>query len=325
MIRFCRIIAVGLILLLVAAACGGDATATPITQPIATSTVEPTGLPVVTDTTVAAETRAPADSPTPTDTSTPTETTAALAAMVASSQEGNLGPNLVDGDGMTLYLYTRDQRNVSNCTGGCAGAWPPLITEGEPTSGEGLDEARFSTITREDGSRQVTYNGWPLYLFSGDQVAGDANGQDSGGVWFTVSTNGGPIQTNAAVNVGEGETLGPILVDASGRTLYLFTNDEPSVSNCSGGCARSWPPLVTVDDPAAGDGVDGGLLGTVTREDGSAQVTYNGRPVYYYANDEKPGDTNGHDVGGVWFAVSISGESADQAGAAGGQAAGDDY
>ena len=80
-----------------------------------------------------------------------------------------------------------------------------------------------------------------------------------------------------------------------------------------------------MDDPAAGDGVDGGLLSTLTREDGSAQVTYNGRPVYYYAGDEKPGDTNGHEVGGVWFAVSTVVEPADQAVAGGGQAVGDDY
>jgi predicted lipoprotein with Yx(FWY)xxD motif len=200
-----------------------------------------------------------------------------------------------------------------------------LITLGDPAAGEGVNEDRLSSITREDGSSQVTYNGWPLYYFVADEKPGDANGQDSGGRWFVVTPDGGPVQTNAAVNVFENETLGAILVDASGRTLYLFTNDEPSVSNCSGGCALAWPPLVTVDDPAAGDGVVGGLLGTVTREDGSAQVTHNGRPVYYYAGDEKPGDTNGHEVGGVWFAVSTVEEPADIASAGGGQAVGDDY
>ena len=116
-----------------------------------------------------------------------------------------------------------------------------------------------------------------------------------------------------------------MLVEASGRTLYLFTSDEPSVSTCSGGCARAWPPLVTVGDPAAGEGVDGDLLGTVTREDGSVQVTYNGRPVYYYSGDDKPGDTNGQNVGSVWFTISTAGEPAGQAGAADGPTAGDDY
>ena len=248
-----------------------------------------------------------------------------MAAMVQTIQEGNLGVHLVDGDGMTLYLFTNDERNVSNCSGGCAGAWPPLITLGDPAAGEGVNEDRLSSITREDGSSQVTYNGWPLYYFSADEKPGDANGQDSRGIWFVVTPDGGPVQTNAAVNVLENETLGAMLVEASGRTLYLFTNDERNVSNCSGGCAGAWPPLVTVDDPAAGDGVDGGLLSTLTREDGSAQVTYNGRPVYYYAGDEKPGDTNGHEVGGVWFAVSTVVEPADQAVAGGGQAVGDDY
>ena len=250
---------------------------------------------------------------------------APVAAMVNTSSRSNLGVHLVDGDGMTIYLYTRDERNVTNCSGGCAEAWPPLVTEGEPTPGEGLDDGRLGTITREDGSSQVTYNGWPLYRFSGDQAAGDANGQDSRGVWFTVTTDGGPIQSNAAVNTAEHPDLGTILVEASGRSLYLRTSDEPSVSTCSGGCARAWPPLVTVGDPAAGEGVDGDLLGTITREDGSVQATYNGRPVYYYAADEKPGDTNGHEVGGVWFTVSIAGEPAGQASAAAGPASSDDY
>ena len=195
--RYCRILTVGLILLLVAAACGGSATAPPIAQPLATATEEPTAAPVATDTPMPTETQAP----------TPTAMPAPMAAMVNTTSRGNLGVHLVDGDGMTIYLYTRDERNVTNCSGGCAEAWPPLITEGEPTLGEGVDEGRLGTITREDGSSQVTYNGRPLYRFSRDEEAGDANGQDSRGVWFAVSTNGGPIQSNAAVNTVENPEL----------------------------------------------------------------------------------------------------------------------
>ena len=114
-------------------------------------------------------------------------------------------------------------------------------------------------------------------------------------------------------------------MDASGRSLYLFTRDEPGVSKCSGGCALAWPPLVTVDHPAAGEGVDGNLLNTISREDGSVQVTYNGRPVYYFASDEKPGDTNGQAVGDVWFTVSMEGEPRTLENAGDGATSGDDY
>ena len=98
----------------------------------------------------------------------------------------------MDGGGNSLYLFTNDQRNASTCSGGCAGAWPPLVTVGDPVAGEGIEGDLLGMITREDGSVQVTYNGWPLYRFSGDQAPGDTKGQEVGGVWFTVSTAGEP-------------------------------------------------------------------------------------------------------------------------------------
>ena len=79
-------------------------------------------------------------------------------------------------------------------------------------------------------------------------------------------------------------------MDAAGRSLYLFTRDERNVSNCAGGCALAWPPLITVEDPVPGEGLAEDRIGTTAREDGSKQVTYNGRPLYYFAADEKPGD-----------------------------------
>ncbi|MCH8109322.1 MAG: DUF11 domain-containing protein [Chloroflexi bacterium] len=161
----------------------------------------------------------------------------------------------------------------------------------------------METITRDDGYVQVTYNGWPLYYVASDDNPGDTNGQY--GTWFVVSIHGGPIQRNAAVNVAEQADLGEILVDHSGRSLYLFTDDEADTSSCTGGCALTWPPLLTVGDPAAGDGASADLLRTTTRDDGSVQVTYNGAPLYFFSGDDKPGDANGQDVGNVWFVVSV--------------------
>ncbi|PKB72472.1 MAG: hypothetical protein BZY87_00005, partial [SAR202 cluster bacterium Io17-Chloro-G6] len=228
-------------------------------------------------------------------------------ALVNAALNGDLGTILTDGAGRSLYLFTRDELGVSNCSGGCALAWPPLITVGDPVPGGGVDEGRMGTTVRSDGSNQVTYNGWPLYYYASDEKPGDTLGQDRAGVWFVITTDGGAIYTNAPVNAALNSDLGTILVDRAGRSLYLFTRDELGVSNCAGGCALTWPPLITVGDPVPGDGVDDGRIGTTVRSDGSNQVTYNGWPLYYYASDEKPGDAMGQGLGSVWFVITADG------------------
>ena len=230
-------------------------------------------------------------------------------AVVGPSEDAELGSILIDpSTGRTLYLFTPDERNVSNCAGGCALAWPPLLTEGTPGAAEGLNADLIAIITRGDGAAQVTFNGWPLYYFVGDNKPGDTNGQARNN-WWVLSTFGGPIQTDAAVNVSEHAEFGNILSDHSGRTFYLFTNDVADKSNCNGGCAERWPPLLTSGDPVAGDGASTSLLGTTAREDGSIQVTYGGQPLYYFAGDERPSDANGQTLGDVWFVRSADGEA----------------
>lgn len=101
---------------------------------------------------------------------------------------------------------------------------------------------------------------------------------------------------------------GTILTDAEGRTLYVFLNDSGGESACYDDCAQNWPALETEGDPQAGEGVDASLLGTSERQDGALQVTYNGMPLYHFANDSEPGQTNGQGVGDVWYVVSSEGE-----------------
>lgn len=119
--------------------------------------------------------------------------------------------------------------------------------------------------------------------------------------------------TGATVKAGQHARLGTILTDAEGRTLYIFTNDEPGVSNCTGGCASAWPPLTTQGEPQAGQGVDAGALGTIERPDGTTQVTYKDQPLYRYGADINPGDANGQGVGGVWFVITPEGSGAEDA------------
>ena len=109
----------------------------------------------------------------------------------------------------------------------------------------------------------------------------------------------------ATVQLGGNDELGEFLVDSAGMTLYLFTNDEPGVSNCSGDCLVNWPAL-TVEEgqqPTLAAGIPG-RLGTIQRADDSTfQVTYNGMPLYYWVNDTAPGEATGQNRGEVWFVV----------------------
>lgn len=115
----------------------------------------------------------------------------------------------------------------------------------------------------------------------------------------------GPLAAAAAaptVQVAQNAKLGAILVTGSGLTLYTFGKDKPGVSNCTGACAKIWPPLEVTATPTAGAGVPG-TLGVLTRASGHRQVTYNGRPLYRYAADAKPGQTNGQGLFGLWYAA----------------------
>lgn len=102
------------------------------------------------------------------------------------------------------------------------------------------------------------------------------------------------------VAVGMSPAAGDYLTGAGGLALYTFTNDTGSDSTCYEACAAAWPPLLADGDVAAGPGV-GGTFATTERTDGTTQVTYNGKPLYYYAADKAPGDTNGEGLNGVWF------------------------
>jgi predicted lipoprotein with Yx(FWY)xxD motif len=111
-------------------------------------------------------------------------------AVVNVGQSAALGSFLVDSKGMTLYLYTKDTPNTSYCYASCATAWPPLLTSGAPTAGTGVTASMLGTTKRTDGTTQVTYNGWPLYYWVNDKVAGDTTGENVQNVWFVITPGG---------------------------------------------------------------------------------------------------------------------------------------
>ena len=113
-------------------------------------------------------------------------------------------------------------------------------------------------------------------------------------------------------------SLGRVLVDAHGHTLYLFGKDRNGKSACSGACAAAWPPLIATAKPRAGAGAAASRLGTTRRADGRLQVTYNHHPVYTFVKDTKKGQTNGEGLtafGGTWDALSAAGAKVEKRGA----------
>jgi predicted lipoprotein with Yx(FWY)xxD motif len=133
------------------------------------------------------------------------------------------------------------------------------------------------------------------------------------------SSSAKPSHAGSGGSAGGGVTvethsgaMGTYLTDASGKTLYLFAADSNSKSNCSGGCASFWPPLTATGAPSAAGGAKASMLATITRSDGSKQVTYGGHPLYYFKQDTKVGQTSGegfNNFGAKWWLVSPSGQS----------------
>jgi predicted lipoprotein with Yx(FWY)xxD motif len=117
---------------------------------------------------------------------------------VAGAEVGGLGSVLVDAEGMTVYLYTPDKGTESTCYGECEKYWPPVIAEGKPTAGEGAMSSALGTTKRKDGSMQVTYEGHPLYTYTGDKAAGEASGQEFEGIWFVLDEAGEAVEGEAS-------------------------------------------------------------------------------------------------------------------------------
>ena len=149
------------------------------------STLPTSGGPAPTATATVAATATPSD--TPTDTPSPTAPASPIdgpGGIVIHTDE--TGSFLIAPNGSSLYTFDNDEPGISNCTGECIANWPAFSTEEQLTGGQGV-AGTFDTLTRDDGSLQVTYNDAPLYLFAGDAAPGDTNGDGVGGVWHLAA------------------------------------------------------------------------------------------------------------------------------------------
>jgi predicted lipoprotein with Yx(FWY)xxD motif len=175
----------------------------------------------------------------------------------------------------------------------------------------------------------MRYRGWMLAAFAAAAVGLTACGSTSSGGSASgssttpasspssSSTSGTTSSSSGAVLSTKKTSLGTVLTNSKGLTLYWFAIDTPTTSKCSGSCLTFWPPVTGT--PTAASGVTlSGKLGTITRSDGSLQATYNGHPLYTFSGDKAPGQTSGNKVngsGGLWYAVTVSGSSSSGAGA----------
>ncbi|WP_175411439.1 SCO0930 family lipoprotein [Streptomyces sp. TRM64462] len=264
------------------------------------------------------------------------------AGQLAARDTAQLGKVLTDSEGRTLYRFDKDSANPpkSACEGDCAKAWPVVTAEGaKPPSG--VDASKLGVLTRPDGTKQLTVDGWPMYRYAKDTAPGDLKGQGVGGTWYAAAPDGKKAAPGSAGGGGEGvgggegdgdeqgaepadrpglsvrkdPKLGDIIVDRDGRTVYRFTKDSawPMKTACTGECLDKWPVVAPVDKndtegiELKGSGPNRGYV-TFKRPDGKEQQTIDCWPLYTFAGDKKPGDTNGQGVGGSWYAVSPDGE-----------------
>ncbi|MEV6645433.1 SCO0930 family lipoprotein [Amycolatopsis sp. NPDC051371] len=239
-------------------------------------------------------------------------------AQLATSTVEGLGAVLADAEGHTLYRYAKDTAKPPKvaCVDACAERWPPLVSDSPALAAE-VDAQLVSLVTRPDGRKQVTIGGWPVYRYAKDTGSGLALGQNVSADWAAITPEGekaaaaAGTRSAAQTTLGTAEIggLGPVLTDQAGRTLYLFTRDGrgSGSSTCDGACARTWPPLLVGGRTTVAEDIDTGLVGQITRADGSKQVTVGGWPVYTYARDGAPGEATGHGAGNTWYAIEPNG------------------
>jgi predicted lipoprotein with Yx(FWY)xxD motif len=241
---------------------------------------------------------------------------------VKLADNSTFGKILTDADGLSLYFFSNDTKNTSECVDGCLDVWPIFYIE-TIVPDEGLNSEDFSTITRSDGNKQTTYKGWPLYYFASDNNAGDTKGDDVNNVWFIakpdyslmyvisqlVGQDG--LNYTSDYTVGDGNTF--YFTDIDGNTLYGFINDSANTNNFTNPDFSNdavWPiAQITIDRiPSIMNAGDFGNIDVF----GKTQLTYKGWPLYYFGQDEQRGDNKGisFPAPGVWPIVNTDTEEA---------------
>lgn len=265
------------------------------------------------------------------DADTDTEEDPTPAGTLSVREIPEVGSVVTDAAGTTLYRFDKDtaQPPRSNCADACATLWPAVPADGAQAPA-GVDAGLLGSVDRPDGTRQLTLAGWPVYRYAKDTRPGEAKGEGVGGTWHALAADGSKaadggkaVDGGKAADDGTADTgkesaplsavddakLGKLLVDAQGRTLYRFGKDSawPMKFGCVDACLNTWKPAAPVEGEKA-VGIPAKLVGSVERPDGTRQLTIDCWPVYLFTGDTAPGQTNGHGVQNLWFAVNGAGK-----------------
>jgi len=228
---------------------------------------------------------------------------------------------LANSKGFSLYVLSAESAGKFHCTGGCLRIWPPFLVK---TSVKTITRSRsvigsIGFDKRSSTTKQVTFNGFPVYKFTGDtsprQVSGEGIVAD-GGTWTLVSagakTNGTtPVKPRASLITTSAVPYKGVLARGNGLSLYVLSAESKGTLHCTGGCTSIWPPLLvpsSVTSIPVGAGVMG-TIGFVARSATTQQVTFNGFPVYLYSGDSGSGGSSGEGIaadGGTWYLASAS-------------------
>jgi predicted lipoprotein with Yx(FWY)xxD motif len=230
---------------------------------------------------------------------------AAAQSMPLRAEASTAGTVLASSSGLTLYYYTGDKQGsgMSACSGSCASAWPPLAAPVVAPAGVTMP-GPIGTITRSDGVKQVTINGYPAYTYSGDKGPGQVSGNGIAGTWHAFMVSG-MTAAGGLMEVRQ-TSAGKVLANPHGMTVYYFTGDTrgSGKSACVGNCIKEWPAVIAPVRIPSGVKLPG-PVGSIVRPDGARQVTINGYPIYRYAGDSAPGEATGNGLGGQWHVITI--------------------
>ena len=247
-----------------------------------------------------------------------TSTTTTASSQGYTAQIGNsapIGHYLENGTGFTLYMFGADKpgNGTRSCTGSCAAAWPPFYASSLNLP-SGLNTSSFSTITRSDGSKQTTYNGWPLYYFSHATSAGTTAGEGIdhfGGMWYaippTMQQAGGQIIGGPSYSIGVAykPSIGIYLTNSTGFALYFRSTDAPNsgTTTCNTDvCEKNWPVFYQASLTLP-PGVSSSQFSTITAYNSTKIVTYGGYALFYWIGDTAAGDTLGQGIGHFYVAT----------------------
>lgn len=227
--------------------------------------------------------------------------------------------------GYTVYLITSDQPPTYGCTTkpinlfgmpiACAGPsnshkaeWPAVTTKGAPIAGPGVSQKLLGTVQRKGIGEQVTYAGHPLYFFEGspDEITGEGWDEPSippwSGLWYIVTPAGNPLAwpgTLTTLKIGSKTVLGALEITLAGWEsfpLYSYSADTSSTSTCTGGCSVAWPPALSSGNPALLNSLSPSKVATIKTSNGELQLTYGGKPLYFYSKEGVTKGPNGFEV-----------------------------